>query len=277
VAAGDLIVKDYQFEIWRSDTDRLLLGRDQDYIVPTYSGFANPDYRALDIERASDHGGFGATKEYLDIRRIVLDVQVLATSLTNLHANLGTLAKVCRPADADIIFSFQFAGQSKRRLNVRPRRSAFGYNKQMAALYLNAAIELIALDPRIYSAAVKTSVISILAASSSQAGTLTNDGNFPTRPSLSIVGPATNPRIQNTQDANKSIKIDVVLGAPDTLLIDIDRKTVKLNGVDRYDLVRTDNQWWELQPGANTITYSRTGTTGQSDMTCTFRDAWIAS
>jgi phage-related protein len=71
--------------------------------------------------------------------------------------------------------------------------------------------------------------------------------------------------------------MDVILGSTDLLVVDTKAKTVFINGTDRYDIVRSDNQWWALLPGSNSLLYTRSSTSGNSTATVKFRDAYTTA
>jgi hypothetical protein len=87
-------------------------------------------------------------------------------------------------------------------------------------------------------------------------------GNFigGAKPILEIQGPVTNPRITNGGDSNRGIRLDLVISAGQTLILNANDRTATLGGVDQSDKIRTDNQWWVLNPGNNLITFTRSNT-----------------
>lgn len=277
MAAGDLVVQENQIELWRSDTDRLLLGPTTSYHILTFQGVDVPGIRSSDSASPFSHGSFGG-RELLSVRAIEASLLLQATTQAALRTLETDLGKAFRPlgeSEADPIVTFRLPGDTRKRVTGRPRRAAWAYRAGEGINITRAEIAVVCLDPRIYDHMEETTTITIASGSSSQSGTPNNGGNFPAPPILSIVGPALNPRIANAQDGNRSIKVDYNVLATDTLDIDVLKRTVKLNGTDRFDLVRTDNQWWEIQPGANTITFSRTGTTGSAVLTLKHRDTWL--
>jgi hypothetical protein len=58
------------------------------------------------------------------------------------------------------------------------------------------------------------------------------------------------------------------------LEVDFRLHTITLNGVNRFDLMPADSQWWKLQPGVNVIQYQRTDSGASSTMTLRHRDVW---
>lgn len=272
--AGSLVVQSEQLEIYRSDTDRLLVGANTLYHLMWLRGLDPPPTRFANFERQSDHGDFMGVQELLEKRAPRARVIVQGSTLGDLANKMDALSQAMRPSNVDIVLTFQIGGRSKQRMLGRPRRANWAEEADRALGWQDAYLEFACGDPLIYDHDLQSEAITIAGGSSSQSETITNFGTFGSKPTLSITGPATNPRIANAGDGNKSIKLDVVLSGTDTVVIDTYRKTVKLNGIDRFDLVRADNQWWEVLPGAQSVTYNRTGSTGSSTCTVSFRNAW---
>jgi phage-related protein len=274
IAVGDLVVANYQY-VYQG----VLLGSGTNYRTEKVEGLLSmPDLEVFDSDRNDDHGAY-VGRSLLRPRIVQMDVAVLMETLatmTDMETALRTLSTALNPlpgrTTAQLVF--QRPGTGKRYVNARCTRRSFPSTYEVPHGLARGAIEFKCADPRIYSL-TETSVAIVLTGVSSNSGTVTNGGDFPHRPVLEILGPAVNPRISNAQDGNKSIKVDITLSAAETLIIDTFNRTVTLAGANRYDVVRNDNQWWELKPGANTITMNRTGTTGNATLTVKERDTWL--
>lgn len=276
MAAGDLVVADYQVEFWRNDTDRVLLGPTTNYPVLSLRGLDIPSVRAVDFEYQSDDGVFFPLRDLLQPRKLQGSFLIQGNIGTQSAARIDDLVRILRPADFSMICTFRIPGRANTRILGRPRRLAYDKERLEISGVTPADFEFVAGDPTIYSQSLESVVITLGAGVASQSETFFHDGTYLSPPTFTIVGPATNPRLTNVTYNNKQIKVDYALLATDTLVIDVLNRTVKLNGADRYDLVRNDNQWWEILPGQQTISYSRTGTTGSSTMTMQYRRAFVA-
>lgn len=160
--------------------------------------------------------------------------------------------------------------------------------------WLEWDVDLLAADPRVYSAALKSGsydptdaltgggvsfpLAFPLTFSTTTAShlVLLNAGNFKTPPVLTIDGPVANPFLDN-DTIGDSIAIANVLGANDRIIVDVAARTVTLNGADRRDLISvSQTRWWELIKGTNRIRLRGTGmSAGQTLLTCQYRDARI--
>lgn len=62
------------------------------------------------------------------------------------------------------------------------------------------------------------------------------------------------------------------------MVVDLKQKIITINAVVRDDVIRSDNQWWQLVPGVNAIQYNRTDSPGTAaTMAITYRSAWSSA
>jgi hypothetical protein len=110
---------------------------------------------------------------------------------------------------------------------------------------------------------------------SAGAVTVTNLGNFPTRPIVAIAGPVDNPQLQNGS-TGEFVQFALSLTASDVLTVDFDAHSVLLNGTaSRRNTLTSTSKWWELAPGTTQVLYSANTTQVGSVATMTFRSAWV--
>lgn len=276
--AGDLITADRQMEVWRSDTDRLLIGDTTYYRFENINGLTTPAVRAERSPRPQGHGVIALGNDFYDSRSIEGEISVLGLAGAELSDRLNVLSKafrVLRRGEANPTLTYRGKGTPARRLTGRPKGAEWpGDWRHVKGRGVPAGFRFEALDPRFYSTTEFSQTITIAAGSSSNSATIANAGDTESSPILEIQGPAVNPRISNGADANRQVKIDITLTALETLIVDVGAKTATLAGVDKYGSVRTDNQWFDIIPGNNLITFSRTGTTGAAVLTVKWRDAY---
>ena len=273
---SDLLTDPYQVEFYRNETDRILLGPGTPYMMLELQGLDIPLVRYTDFDLPADDGSFFPVQDSLDTRKVNGKFLIEANLGAASAMAIDNLVRVVRPANFLMYCSFLIPGREKLYVAGRPRR--LNYDKERLELsgVTPADFQFVAADPTIYSVDQQSIGITLDVGENSESLVVFHNGTYLSPPTFSIVGPATDPRLTNVTFNNRQIKVDVVLGAGDTLAIDVLNRTVRLNGVSRYDLVRSDNQWWEVLPGQQTITYSRTGTTGSSPMTMTYRKAFVA-
>lgn len=277
--AGELVVKDYQIE-YRG----LLIGSGTSYIIESLDGLTSvPESRSNDQDRQDGHGAHPGL-DLLSGRRMMLELVITGAPGADTEGKRRAATNVFQVSKNSGIVEHplhtQRPGRGKVFVNCRARRSAFVSTYEAAHGVWRGVIELFASDPRVYSNTETSTQIDIAQGSSSatQQNVVMN-GDFldGVQPVIELQGPTNNPRIQNINDNNRSLRLDVVMGAGQVMLIDMHKKTVTIDGIDRYDIVRNDNQWWSLLPGNNNILFTRTGTTGLSRLFIRKRDAYITA
>jgi len=120
----------------------------------------------------------------------------------------------------------------------------------------------------------------VLGASSAFAEfTVTNEGDAPAYPVVTIRGPGTNPVVRNVT-TDQAFTVNAVLGVGDLLTIDARPgvKTVILNGANAYPSLTVDSELWPLIGGGNRVSVGMSGTDAtNSAVTFTWRQAWLAA
>lgn len=278
MAVGDLVTgvgAQYEF-------NNVLLGTNSSpqIIVEKCDGLDSmPDLRTDDIERNDTHGDF-AGMDFLASRVIEFDINLLHTG-TTAHADaltsLRTLGKAMRPKRDTSLqqLVFQRPGEPKRFVWAKPRRKEFPSNYELARGLGKGTLQFYAPDPRIYRFTETVVDITIPAGQTTASGTVTNGGDFETWPVVEILGQGTNPRVTHNAQA-RALRFDLSMpNADDLLVLDTEKKTAVFNGSDGYGYKRGDNQWFDLLDGGNSITVTRTGTTGTLRFRFRFRDAWV--
>ena len=137
-------------------------------------------------------------------------------------------------------------------------------------------VPLLAADPRKYSQTLHSNIDASLtgAGLGPDDATIVNAGTDDTWPTLTIDGPATNPRVRNVTDNSKYVQWIGTLGAGDTIVFNLRNRSLELNGVDDISNLDTGSTWWRLKPGSNTVRYTRTVGGGDSTCTVEWRDAY---
>lgn len=88
-----------------------------------------------------------------------------------------------------------------------------------------------------------------------------NTGDSVIYPQFKITGAVENPRITN-QTTDKFVQVNITTSDPsDELIIDMNNRTITLNGGSVLSLRTVDSQWWGLEVGNNTIEFTSDGPT----------------
>lgn len=150
-------------------------------------------------------------------------------------------------------------------------------------------IDLVAADPFLYSGDEFSAVIPlevgggftlpvtlpIIFAPGTAPTVVTNGGNAIVYPTITIVGAATNPEITKV-DTGEKVEVNVTMSGGDTLVIDLKRRVITLNGGSVLSLRSTDSSWWGLDVGANELKYETTNGGDTGVATITWRNATTA-
>lgn len=221
--------------------------------------FDLPSFKGHTSEHDDDHGG-QVHRHLLSMRRIVMEVAYLSSSKAGMYLITEEITERLQPVEITLPLSFRRPGVGTRFVNAKVSKfSGFRneWNKEMGLS--TAVIEFVCPDPRKFAYTERSVSITIPASQTLKQEICNNQGNFlgGAKPVFEITGPATNPRIGNNEDALRSMKLDMVIPAGQTLFINAHDRTITLGGVDHSDKVRTDNQWWVLVRGNNTVTFQR--------------------
>lgn len=238
--------------------------------------FDLPVFKGNVSEHDDDHGG-QVHRQLLSMRRVVMEIVYLSSSTSDMYVTTAEIVERLQPLSTVLPLNF-FAGFEAFQVYAKVHRfSGFRNEWDKWKGLSRATIEFICPDPRKVAYIPSTQDIVIPASGTNNSGVVNMLGNFRggAKPTLQLAGPWTNPRISNSADENRSIRIDMVINSGETLILDFYTRTVTLGGVDHSDKVRTDNQWWVLMPGNNTITATRSNTPANTaTLTLNWRDSY---
>lgn len=279
---------------WQLEIGGLVLGAGTSYQIHADGpgGLGLPDLRTSDLPRPQDHGTFFGA-DFLSSRTITFDVWLLADTAADTTALMDALIAVWQPpsgADALSPLTLRLPGQDDRILYGRPRRLAYDTSLLRGGA-ARAILQYEAADPRFYSATGAVTPVALPAVAggltwptgwplvwgSGTAGgvTITNAGNFPSRPVITFHGDLVGLSLENiTASRTFQMSDAYTLAAGETLVVDFDARTVLLGGTaSRYGDVDAASQWWELLPGANEIRLAAHSGAGWADIN--HRSAWL--
>lgn len=251
-------------------------------------GLDSAPYRETERDHEGVDGGF-LDAEFEKGRPITLEgtaygpVETLLTLLEDLKVNF-------QPSSTLLPFYYKAPAIGSRVLFVKPR--GVRYDWQRALRYGEAPIQfqMYAEDPRQYTPVLETGYVPWAAAPTNGIGfnlgfnfgfgtaasmdnvTVVNNGNREAPAIITISGPVTNPRIVN-DTLDTTMLFTIVLGATDTLTIDLGNQTVRLNGTSNQRGTLQQPNWFLLQPGENHFRYQGDLGTGSS-MKIQYRSAW---
>lgn len=250
-------------------------------------GLDNAPYRETRRDHEGTDGGF-LDAEYERGRDILVNGNIYAD--TDMETYLDSLKFNFAPSRTLIPFYFKAPGVDERLVYVKPLGCKYDWDLIRRAGQARVQFKMYAEDPRLYSATLTTVNVPFAEGASTGFGFdlefdfgfggssgsdgvfVTNSGNRPTPVEFTIHGPCSNPTIRD-ETYGHTLPFSIDLGATDTLVVNTQYKTVRLNGtVNRRDTL-IDSDWFFLQPGQTFIRYNAVSGTGSS-MDIQFRSAW---
>lgn len=105
--------------------------------------------------------------------------------------------------------------------------------------------------------------------------TVINNGTYPISPVITLQGPLTNPQVYN-KTTGILMQLSTTLGVSDKLVIDMNNKTVVLNGqTNRLNTKTQASRFWNLQVGSNVINLSSSISSETGTMTIVSYDGYL--
>lgn len=257
--------------------------------VLNVAGLDNAPYR----ETIRDHEG--ADGSFIDAEfekgREIVVTGTLFSSTGTMESYLDSLKANYAPNNSLQQFFVRAPGVGNRFLYVKSLGFHYDWDLNRRHGELPVLFKLFAEDPRLYDESLSTTNLPFVVGSStgfgfnlgfsfgfggSGAGSdgafVNNAGNRPTPVEFTINGPCNTPVIRD-ETYGHVLTFNIILATGETLVVNTQYKTVRLNGtVNRRDtLVNPD--WFFLNPGQTFIRYTAlTGATSSLDIK--FRSAW---
>ena len=235
------------------------------YLDETVDGLDLPIIRTSSGDYASRNGGYVGA-QFFGARSISLKGRIFANDLATVDARRKALQVAVGGGliQVDIILNSGAAYllyAYVTDLNMPIPRDPF------SAPY---KLELLAPDPTIYdnsSGSALTTAISkkvsggytypvvfpVVYAAGTQPATVTNSGTVTVYPQITLTGAMTNPAIQNVTTNQLFSLSGLVTGAADTVVIDMLKRTVTLNGASIFGLIAASSTFWGLIVGNNSV------------------------
>jgi Phage tail protein len=247
-------------------------------------GWDGPDVTGGLLQRAADHGAWPSPQFY---QPRTLTWTVMATAPTQAQRDLAR-AKLSQAIPVSELAVLRYDEPIPKQAQVRRSGKITETYPTLTDVSFN--IGLVAPDPRKYSTAVKVVTTTVSTASSGftfpvtfpvtiPAGqppgtgvTVTNAGNFETRPVVAVRGPVTAPALVNTSTGQSVSFSALTLTSNDLLAVDFSIQQAFLNGT--YRPADPASVWWNLAPGTTVIALQATTNPGAT-LEAVFQDAFI--
>lgn len=256
------------------------------------SGFDDlPGLRTTDQPRPRDTGEFGGN-DLSGGRDVTMTLLILDSGVGDFYTTVEAFKAATVPQGTNLTLPLvvQFPGGRQRQLNCRPRQRSLPTDVDYVTRYGKAAVQFHAVDPRWYdvnqssgsmtppsatTGLVFNAAFDLSFGGGTTGGQLTcvNNGNFETRPVITVTGPCTNVTLTNNT-TGLTVGANITLAAGDSLVFDFGARTIVLNGTtSRYNAIAPASVWWNLAPGSNDIRFLSSSTTGTAQVV--WRSAWL--
>lgn len=275
---------------WEYYYDPLRFGGDQPFGLTLVEGLHPPESRTDIVNRSEGHGSF-IHAGFLLHRTLMFTGDMAGDSVSFMN-RLNTWREAFAPRRTEKELHFKKPHEVQKIIKCVPVRRFYPENPRFSINYVTWNVQLLASDPRIYSADEHSQQINptepvggidpsftfdVSPGGSAQTGiaTVTNGGVFGAPHKARIDGPTLNPKIINlTTEEWTEFVIELVDG--EYLEIDYLDKIVTLNGqTSRYNTLPGYNKWWVLEPGGQDIQFISDTVGGNTKLTLTWRDCWL--
>lgn len=258
-------------------------------------GLESPEYRTTDYDRAGEDGATISSQLYGG-RSIMLRGVIKGASPSIYETNRRLFGQACAitrdseglPAPIRLTFT-TLAGSTYYVDAYLKDRPVFASENIKSCHYL---LKLVTADSFVRSntATVSSTIVRpsgggfilpvILPITSSAqtggSGIVNNGGTVDVYPTLTLVGPLTNPYISNSTTGGPVMQLNYTIASGSSVVIDMKEKTIVLNGSSSLLSTRTDGStWWALQPGNNTIAFSTGSTSDTGTLQLSFNAGFI--
>lgn len=277
---------------WSLSYNLLTVGAATAYPIKSIEGLSPPDSREDVLDRAGDHGSY-VFAEFLPERRVTIEGDIFGEPGSDFEGKVTDFRRAFVPRLDPLPLRYQFPSDILKRISCVPAKRTFPVDPDYSIGHASWAVQFIAGDPRIYADAEETITVGSSGAGSpghgfdvafdmgfgggggSGTSVAINDGVFNSPPSMRLAGPASNPRIRNVT-SDKTLFFNITLASGEYLDIDVNKRTVFLNGdplLSRYYTLDPSSVWWFIEPGSNTIQV-QSGADNPA-LTVKWRDAWV--
>lgn len=256
--------------------------------IETVTGLDSAPYRQAKRDHEGVDGGF-MDAEFESGRDISLSGIVYANN-NPLETFLDSLKANWAPSINPIPLYILTSDTGLRVVFVKPLGCQYDWDALRRTGMTAVTFTAFAEDPRIYSGTLQTTILPIGAfiftgfsfnlgfsfsfggvSTTSDGQFINNVGNRPAPVVMTITGPVVNPVILN-DTTSSTMQFNITLGVGETLVIDTQYHTVRLNGVTNRRSALIVPGWFMLQVGDNFIRFR--GTSGTGTLSLAYRASW---
>ena len=262
------------------------------YVVEKVEGLDSAGMREARENKAAQHGQ-NDWQSFLAERLITFEGKIMGKSASNLETARQALLDAYIPDGVYRWLKFTPSGAVAKQAYCKIYSRKISEQYKDISYFRNFLINLIAIDPHIYSQEELTKTVYIPSTEGGRVfpktypktyGTVqvggkivcTNSGNHSVLPIIKMYGPLSSPKIRNNNDGQKEILVNLVVADGDYLEIDFEEKTIMLNGTtSRYNYLDSDSEWWKILTGNNEIEFRDGGGNINGYAQIIYRHGWI--
>jgi len=267
-------------------------GASSPYQILSVDGLkALPSLRVQDSDRGYQDGTISG-RDFLNARTVIMTIQIMSGNGLSAQANYNLLQAALQPQQSGTSpLQFQLSvGDNFQYVNARVRRAMATVDPDYTYGKIKAQYEFYCPDPRYYDYTTQTSNmtptnplgrtynrtynLTFGGGSQTQTATIVNNGDTTTYPIITIYGPVTNPVVGSTTSA-QALSFNYTMIQSDVISINLQYKTILLNGNPARNLLKGSSQWFAAAPGTNLFYFTGSATTiGQTNATVQWNNAY---
>lgn len=248
-------------------------------------GLEMPSIRTSTGNYAGRDGGFVGAQYYS-----ARSISIQGTAFSSSVASLETTRQTMQSALLGNSVTMNILTNAGNNYTIKANLLDFSMPIKGSLFSTSYKIELLAPDPTIYSNQNAFTPVAIpltttngfvipftlpLALSPSSGGTtITNAGTVAVYPIITLTGVVTNPVLTNSTTGN-NLSLLLTTANTDVIIINMQQRTVTLNGSNIFGDVATGSAWWFLNPGANKVSLSSGNAADTVSATITWQSGYI--
>lgn len=251
-----------------------------------------PELSVQDSDRGYNDGMFSG-RDFLRGRQVIFQMQVFAGGGYTAQQNFNTLqANLLYQQTGTTAMTFKLSGAEGELLaNARVRAVKAVIDPDYTYGFIKASVNMFLPDPKYYTSTATTASLSPQPAlgrtydrtynlvygggSIATSTAIVNSGWATTYPTITITGPVISPTVGNVT-TGQYLTVNTSLTNTDTLIIDLDQKTVSLNGAYARNLLAGNSQWFGAPPGTSYFSFVGSAySIGTTSAVVTYRSAYV--
>ena len=254
---------------------------------------ALPTLRVQDSDRGYQDGMFSG-RDFFSGRTITVTLQIMSGNGLGAQANFNLLQAALQPQQTGTTpLQFQLSvGDNFQYVNARIRKGMSTVDPDYTYGKIKAQYDFFCPDPRYYDYTTQTASmaptnplgrsynrtydLTFGGGTQTQTATVVNSGTTTTYPIITIYGPVANPVVGSTT-SSQALSFNYTMIQSDIISIDLQYKTILLNGNPARNLLKGSSQWFAAAPGTSLFYFAGdpgSTTIGQTNATVQWNNAY---